>query len=353
MMRIFITHILPKDKILKYKLSVAACNFSYNLIEGGVFDRMYSTLPTYVSGQLDNVGMEGLVYSSWRSSSVLRRLSPIQECLTLYKRIPPKSNVWLYNVSILNAFLIILLKLFKRSVGVYVILLDYTPTTNVIERFFLWLANHADGDIRLANSSLFTNKNSVCLPGVTPTTSLNVPRQQAINREFLLSGVLNERIAMLSMVLHVFSQLPQLTLHVTGEIHQRELQDQYGKCPNIIFHGQLPYEEYLQIFHHVSFQLSTRNPKCPENECNFPSKIMEALLHNRIVISTIHYEQLDGIRYFEVDADEKNFMNDIMRISEMTEEELMPYANQGQIVSKRFNAGVWKDKMYNIENHKL
>lgn len=352
-MRIFITHILPKDKILKYKLSVAACNFSYNLIEGGVFDRVYSTLPTYVSGQLDDVEMDGLVYSSWRTSPLLRRLAPIRECITLYKKIPPKSNVWLYNVSVLNAFLIILLKLFKRSVGVYVILLDYTPTTNVIERFFLWLANHVDGDIRLANSPLFTNNNSACLPGVTPLALPEAPEQQHINREFLISGVLNERIAMLSMVLHVFSQLPQLTLHVTGVIHQEELLERYKKCPNIIFHGQLPYEDYLQIFHHVSFQLSTRNPKCPENECNFPSKIMEALLHNRIVISTIHYEQLDGIRYLEVDADEKKFMTDIIRISEMTEEELMPYANQGQIVSERFNAGVWKDKMYNIENHKL
>ena len=352
-MRIFITHILPKDQILKYKLSVAACNFSYNLIEGGVFDRVYSTLPTYVSGQLDNVGMDGLVYSLWRTSPLLRRLAPIRECLTLYKNIPKESNVWFYNVSILNAFLIILLKLFKRSVGVYVILLDYTPTTNVIERFFLWLANHADGDIRLANSPLFTNKNSFCLPGVTPLALPDAPEQQHLNREFLLSGVLNERIAMLSMVLHVFSQLPQLTLYVTGEIHQKELLEQYSKCPNIIFHGQLPYEKYLQIFHKVSFQLSTRNPKCPENECNFPSKIIEALLHNRIVISTIHYEQLDGIRYFEVDAEEKNFMNDILRISEMTEQELMPYANQGKIVSSRFNAGVWKDKMYNIENSSL
>ena len=352
-MRVFITHILPKDQILEYKLSVAACNFSYNLIEGGVFDRVYSTLPTYVSGQLNNVGMDGLVYSSWRTNPLLRRLAPIWECLTLYKKIPKESNVWLYNVSILNAFLIILIKLFKRSVGVYVILLDYTPTTNVIERFFLWLANHADGDICLANSPLFTNKNSACLPGVTPLSLPTAPMQQHLNREFLLSGVLNERIAMLSMVLHVFSQLPQLTLHVTGEIHQKELLEQYSKCPNIIFHGQLPYEDYLQIFHHVSFQLSTRNPKCSENQCNFPSKIMEALLHNRIVISTIHYEQLDGIRYFEVDADETNFMNDILRISDMKEQELMPYANQGQIVSERFNAGVWKDKMYNIENHKL
>lgn len=352
-MRIFITHILPKEKILDYKLSVAACNFSYNLIEGGVFDRVYSTLPTYVYGHLDDVEMDGLVYSSWRTIPLLRRLAPIWECLSLYKKIPPKSNVWLYNVSILNAFLIILLKLFKRSVGVYVIILDYTPTTNVVERFFLWLANHADGDIRLANSPLFTNKNSVCLPGVTPHALPEAPMQQHLNREFLLSGVLNERIAMLSMVLRVFSQLPQLTLHVTGVIHDEELIERYKKSPNIIFHGQLPYEEYLQIFHHVSFQLSTRNPKCPENECNFPSKIMEALLHNRIVISTIHYEQLDGVRYFKVDADEKNFMNDILRIAEIKEQVLTSYANQKNIVYERFNTSMWKKAMYNIENKML
>lgn len=348
-MRIFITHILPKEQILKYKLSVAACNFSHNLIEGGSFDRVYSILPTYVRGQLDNVGMDGLVYSSWRNSVILRRLAPIRECLTLYKKIPAKSKVWLYNVSILNAFLIILLKLFKRSVGVYVILLDYTPTTNVIERFFLWMANHVDGDIRLSNSPLFTNKNSVCLPGVTPKTSPNVRKQQAINREFILSGVLNEPIAMLSMVLHVFSQLPQLTLHVTGEIHQKELAERYKNYSNIVFHGLLSYEDYLHIFHRVSFQLSTRNPRYPENQCNFPSKIIESLLHNRIVVSTIHYEQLVGINYFEVNSDEQSFLHDILNISNMTDQDLMLYANQGEKVTNMFNTDVWNKTMKDIE----
>ena len=37
----------------------------------------------------------------------------------------------------------------------------------------------------------------------------------------------------------------------------------------------------------------------------------------------------------------------------MKEQDLMLYANQGGIVSTRFNAGVWKNTMYNIENHKL
>ena len=65
-MRIFITHILPRDYDLRYKLSIAACNFSRNLIEGGVFDRFYSIMPTYVHSKMDDVDMPELVYSPLR-----------------------------------------------------------------------------------------------------------------------------------------------------------------------------------------------------------------------------------------------------------------------------------------------
>lgn len=69
MQRIFVTHILPSDKILKYNLSVAACNFSFNLIEGNIFDKVFSILPTFVSGKIEP--FEGLIYSSWREKSFL------------------------------------------------------------------------------------------------------------------------------------------------------------------------------------------------------------------------------------------------------------------------------------------
>ena len=119
---------------------------------------------------------------------------------------------------------------------------------------------------------------------------------------------------------------------------------------NIIYHGVLPYDEYIELLHSVPFLLSTRNPHAPENQCNFPSKIIEALLHNRIIISTIHYEQLDGIKYFEVPADIEGFTDSINVICRRTEEELIAYANQSNLVKERFSTKVWETTMRKIEN---
>lgn len=50
MKRIFIAHILPRKDVLQNHLSVAGCNFCWNLIEGGVFDKVYSVLPPFING---------------------------------------------------------------------------------------------------------------------------------------------------------------------------------------------------------------------------------------------------------------------------------------------------------------
>lgn len=353
MQRIFVTHILPKDKIMKYNMSVAACNFCYNLIEGGAFDRVYSILPTFVCGEIEPFA--GLVYSLLRKSKLLGRLAPIFENISLFCRIPRKTSVWYYNCTILNAALIIMLKLFKPSVQQQMIILDYTPSHKLMERFFLWLTNCMDGTIRLANSSLFTVCNSACLPGVVPVDRAQYPQVMTVKKEFLISGVLSDNIAMLPLLLEVFSQTPELVLHITGNAPDKDSVIEYAdKYDNIIYHGMVAYEKYLRILHDKPFLLSTRNPQCPENQCNFPSKIIEALLHNRIVISTLHYNQLDGIRYLEVAADRDGLMKSLREISSMTQTELLPYANQAAEVRKRFNCDVWKKTMNDIEiNHQF
>ena len=68
MKRYFLTHIAPKDKILEYKLSSAACNFSYNLMSGRAFDKLYSILSVYVQGKKEfpENGDVEYIYSSWR-----------------------------------------------------------------------------------------------------------------------------------------------------------------------------------------------------------------------------------------------------------------------------------------------
>ena len=104
------------------------------------------------------------------------------------------------------------------------------------------------------------------------------------------------------------------------------------------------------MLHRITFVLSTRNANSPENRCNFPSKIIEALLHNRAVISTIHYPQLQGINYFEIPSEVDFFRERFMRIVQMDDRELAGFINQGELIYNRFNAKVWKDKMEGIEN---
>ena len=166
-MRIFITHIVPHGKVAEYNMSFAACNFSYNLIGGGIFDTVYSILPTFVKGEVE--AFDGLIYSRLRKcKGMLYRLAPIMECFSAFGKIPRKASVWYYNCTTLNITLMILLKLFKPGVKQNIIQLDYTPSESFLARLCLRIANSLNGTISLAPSPLFTCPNIACLPGVVP-----------------------------------------------------------------------------------------------------------------------------------------------------------------------------------------
>lgn len=353
MKRYFITHIAPKDKILEYKASSAACNFSYNLISGGMFDKVYSVLPIYVARKKEFSNNEGVeyIYSSLRNSSILRKIAPIVENVKIFSRIEKGSSVWLYNMTMLNVWLVLLLRWFKPTVKVNVIVLDFTPGAKY-NNFFLKRINKCYGRILLANSPLFNKDNSVVLPGVTPEENIDYPLVADLKKEFLISGSLGENISMMSMLLEAFSRMPNLTLHITGMIdNDLRIKEYASKYPNIKYHGCVSYNEYLDILHGTPFLLSTRNPEFPENQCNFPSKIIEALLHNRIIISTLHYEQLKGVKYFEIPTNTDGFIKAIEHIASLDENDLQQYANQSRIVRIKFNTTVWKEEMCNIENY--
>ena len=352
-MRYFITHIAPKDKILEYKVSSAACNFCYNLMSGGMFDKVYSILPAYVVGNKEFNNTEGVeyIYSTFRSKGILRKFAPIMENFSIFRKIEKGSTVWLYNMTMLNVWLVLLLRWFKPSVKVNVIVLDFTPGEKH-NKFFLKQINKCHGRILLANSPLFNKNNSVVLPGVTPENNLDYPKIVCIKKEFLISGVLGENISMMSMLLEAFGKMPHLTLHITGVIDDdSKIKEAAGKYKNIIYHGCVPYNKYLDILHSTPFQLSTRNPEFPENQCNFPSKIIEALLHNRIIVSTLHYEQLNGVKYFEVPANTHGFIKAIEHIANLGDKEVECYANQSLLVKELFSTKIWKKSIHDIETN--
>ncbi|ANQ47870.1 glycosyltransferase family 4 protein [Flammeovirga sp. MY04] len=357
-MRILQTFLLPDELVAKYKLSFAAANFSRNLKSGGGFDKLYSLMPLTVKDELPRLTDDAyeVVYSNWRKKgSILSRFAIFQEQWYIFKQIKKKDSLWLYNLNIINALLFVLIKLFKTSVKLNIIVLDFTPANNWRKQnyWYLKLINKADGLICLADSPLFRVKNSALLPGVVPPTSEENPKIDNPNKEFLLSGVISPVIASTPMVLEAFSELPDCVLHITGNVLEGEelIKEYAAKFPNINYHGSVSFKCYLNIMHNVTYQLSTRDESYPENQCNFPSKIIETLLHNRIVISTIAYKQLDGIKYFKVDSSSELFKKQIENICNLPTEEQLQYANQTEDVQEMFSTKVWNKIMADIENN--
>lgn len=359
-MRIFITNIFPKNKIIKYGASYAAHNFCYNLIEGNAFDAIFSILPMQKIEKKDlsyDYSMIHPLFSPFfRKWKITFRFALVLENIKLFFNIPENSTVWFYNLSTLTVLLYALLKIFKPSVKLYVIILDFTPgrkgLRGISESILLRWLNRADGVIKLANSSLFTCRNSVCLPGVVPLDPISYPLVCSVNKEFLISGVLSENISMLSMLLSAFSKMPEMILHITGKISDFRLIENYiNKYDNIIYHGVVSYENYIKILHDVTFILSTRDPLFPENKCNFPSKIIEALLHNRIIISTLSYKQLKDIKYWKVSSNENDFIDDVRRIVDNPIPVLLKYANQSDFIKKNYNVKIWKQTMDKLEGN--
>lgn len=357
-MRYFYTCILPEKLINKHNLSNAACNFSFNLMSGEGFDRTFSVMGTNHDGKMEQEAFEDTRFKLIFSSRLrnMGRLgifcATILEQWKVFRKIQKGSCVWFYNLDILGVFLYAFLRTFKPSVKINIIVLDFTPSKSrfSLPSLCLHLINKADGNIRLSYSELFTCKNSVTLPGVVPSTSGSEPLVENTNSKYLLSGVLYEQISQISMVLKAFSNLPHCELHITGKTDNEELIKKYAeKFPNIIWHGNVSFQQYLDIMHSCTFQLSTRDPKFPENQCNFPSKVIETLLHNRVVISTIEYKQIEGVKYFKTDSDIKSFQKAIDSISLLTEETLMEYSNQGKKVADMFSTKVWNEAMYKIE----
>lgn len=358
--RIFITTLSSPETIGALNLSFAACNFSRNLMSGGMFDKVYSILPPFVRGDLNQSIVPAdadMMYSRYRNKSnvIFKILSLWDENYHIYRQIPKNASVWYYNLCMLNVGVFILIKLFKPHVKQNVIVLDFTPNSKRFSllNLYKWLFNRANSTILLAPYFEFTNTNSACLPGVVPQSTSNYPKIAQVSNEFLISGALSENISLLrTLVIPAFKRMSNYRLHITGDVCDREnLNEDIKQYNNIIYHGKLTSEKYFELLHSVTFVLSTRNPNSIENQCNFPSKIIESLLHNRAVISTMEYPQIRNLKYFKVSSNIDEFVDSINRILGEDKNEIMQYVNQAKETRKNFSPQVWKDTMIKLENN--
>lgn len=352
-MRYLIVNTVPKDYILKYGTSIAGGNFAYNLLTTNAFDKIYSILPSNVYNYTEELSRDGIdiIYSGLRTKSFFCRMfACFVEQFRIFRNIERRSTVWLYNIDILNIVLYCLLRFFKSNTRIYIIMADFSPE---VKRYSILLpfVNRADGLISLSNSKLFKNNNLVILPGIVPMGTICSLMARPLKKNFLLSGVLIDRISNMPLILKAFSKMPDLELNITGNYPDMEKIRTYTeRFSNIKYHGVVSFAEFKDILDINTFVLNTRDPAYPENQCNFPSKILEALLHNRIIISTIHYPQLDGLNYFEVSCNEQEFIDNINDIISHSDENLLTYANQANLVKEKFGISVWYECINKMEN---
>lgn len=355
-MRIFLGQAFDQTLISQFELPFASDAFSRNLLSGGGFDKAYTILPTNVKGSMFHAEQDcyELVYSSLRrKKTFLNKFSFLVEQFMMFGKVHSGDSIWFYNINYLNFLLFILLALFKPSVKKNVLVMDFTPVDSkwCMPSFFLWLMNKADGTICLSTSKLFTVKNTACIPGVVPRSYEIYPEIKKVTADFMLSGAIGENICMYEdLLIPAFKQLPECMLHICGIAHDEErLLQLIDGAPNIRYYGKISYADFFLKMHEVSFLLSTRHPNYPENHCNFPSKIIEGLLHNRIVVSTLHYIQLEGINYLECPTEVENFVRYIRE--SLHRKDILDYANQSRIVRDRFSTEVWNHTMAVIENN--
>lgn len=351
-MRYFITNVLPHELCGKYKVSIAAANFSWALINSKAFDRTFSIAPSNVIGKIDDVVMPQLVYSSFRKKGkIFAKLAPFFENMKIFKKIRSNSSVWFYNISIINMLLFYMLKLFKPSVKCNVIILDiFIPQSRFsLDNLLLYTINKADATIKLSNSPRFKCENSVCLPGVVPKELPRFPEVVSVGPVFLLSGLLREDISQVSLVIDAFERIPEAELFITGfSDKDTDLRQRCSNISNIHYLGEIPYNDYVELLHQIPFLLSMRDPSEEGNQCNFPSKVIEGILHNRIIVSSMEYDQLKGLKYLKVSSNLEALQTDIRNI--INRKDILLFANQARYATESFNPNRWAEIMNDLEN---
>lgn len=105
---------------------------------------------------------------------------------------------------------------------------------------------------------------------------------------YMYAGLL-EPVTGVDMLLKAFSQTcnPAIRLKISGKgSFENTIWDAAKQDDRIIYLGCMPYEEYLSHLRQADVLVNPRNMNLPENQNNFPSKIMEYLTTGKPIIST-------------------------------------------------------------------
>lgn len=114
------------------------------------------------------------------------------------------------------------------------------------------------------------------------------PHREGQPTVFLYAGLLS-RVTGVDILLEAMRRIKrqEIRLIITGK---GDLEDKVRQAAaedeRILFRGHLSYEEYVEQLQEADILVNPRNMELPENQNNFPSKIMDYLASGKPIIST-------------------------------------------------------------------
>ncbi len=316
-MRVFVAQTIPEQQIKKFKYaSVAGNNFCNALIGNGVFDFAISITPTFYQNKSERE--HGVFYISDRLhfrllSIVYRNLACVVRVISRNKS--NRTTIWFYNLTTSNFLAFLVLRFFY---DVYLIQADIALSDKT-RAIFSWMSTLSKGTIFLSERTFLQSKSEVkhWLPGIVAKSDVDFGKdedEKVNNKDFLFSGTLNDFNG-IEMALHVFSELPELNLYVSGRGSKVDIVMEFqSKFSNIKYLDFLTPSDYKQLLSRFTYCLSFRDPGIVGNLENFPSKILEYVYFDKMVITTMFYN-LGEIKLFVVPFEKesiKEYLNNIV-----------------------------------------
>lgn len=349
---------LPQELVSKYPTSQAQAFFCSKLTKTECFDNIISLVQTNIKPSIiSEIRDDKVKYVEKRlfpQIKYIRILNNIIENFQIYWKAKSSSYIWINNLNPQLLLSYYLLRLFSRA-KIFSILTDFTPPTKTIslagimERTIYTF----DGVISLSSRSTFNFKNVACLPGIVLNYKKKSPELSFyLRKKLLFSGALTS-ITGIDLILETISKTPGIQLIVSGRGDLEDKVLQYSsKFENIKYYGFLDKESYDKILEEVDVCLSLRNPGLEENRNNFPSKILEYLSCSKIVISTIKYPELDGVKYFFSQYSNAGLKETIDKVFSLSPHEILEYMDNEQTLMNSCSITAWERTILQVEQQK-
>lgn len=148
---------------------------------------------------------------------------------------------------------------------------------------------------------------------------------------------------LLQVMQHVKNSNVKLMISGKGELEE-EIRRMEKENPQICYLGHLTYEEYIERLKEADILVNPRNMKLPENQNNFPSKIMDYLAAGKRIIST----KFAGWKRF---AEYIDFCDDYGEMAEIIENVSEDFAGEKAVYDRnRAFAGefLWEEQVERI-----